>query len=67
MEYIIKVIDNNGICRTYDNIVGFSLYLMKLDMVQRYRSYQIGIDCFEHIILDTSKYKTIKIHPVSIE
>lgn len=67
MEYIVKVIDDSGICITYDNIVAFSAYLIRIDMAHRYRSYQVGIDCFDHIILDTSKYKTIKIQPVSIE
>lgn len=65
MEYRVKVIEVDGTCHTYENIVGISFYSIKLDIVQRYRSLQVGIDCFRHIILDMEKYRHVKIEKMS--
>lgn len=65
MEYRVKAIESDGICHTYENIVGISFYITRLDIVQRYTSLQVGIDCFRHIILDMEKYRHVKIEKMS--
>ena len=65
MEYRVKVIESDGICHTYENIVGISFYITRLDIVQRYTSLQVCIDCFRQLYFDMEKYRHVKIEKMS--
>lgn len=66
MEYRVKVIENDGICHTYENIVGISFYGITLNIVQRYISPQVGIDCFRHLTFDMKRYRHVKIEKMLV-